>query len=1025
MYFCLMMLKKGLIIICLILTFLKGNSETYFIKSNGNDNLNGLSITNAWQSINKVNSFAFKPNDTVLFEGGSTFLGSVYLQSFINGTKGKSIVIGSYGNSKATISSSNNSGFYAYNNECITVQDLIFVGSGYTNNTTIGVCFYLDSTNNKIKKNISIKNIEVSGYNKSGISILSWTSDNSRSGYQNIEILNCKVFENGLSGISISGEININDSLYSHKKVLIRNCKVYNNHGVIGYNSHSGSGIVVGQVDSCLIEYCEAYENGKNNTFASAGPVGIWAWDSKNVIIQHCYSHHNRTQTKDGGGFDLDGGVRNSIMQYNYSFDNDGPGLLVAQYTGARPMKNICVRYNISEKDGNGLGALIWSGDPANSATAEKIDFYNNTFYVDTIKDINTNCAIGVYNNYGAIKNVRIANNLFLTKNGVNFVDLNPTVNLRFYNNVYFSFGGLSRFKDQNSTYNLLSSWRNATQQERYNNKNVGFQKNPDLINPGNYGSLTSIDSLKYILAYRYKNNSSLINTGLVIDSLLYFNDLKHDFFFDAINFKKQFSPGSNEIQQVKSKFTVQNTCQGAPLNILNQSENALSYQWKINDINQSSAQTPQIIADTFRYLNVKLIVKGQWGYVDSSSYLVLTNKKPIPNFSFINNCINDTVLFRNQSQFFNHSIWKIENQSLITQNDFKCKFDSLGTYNVKLTVSNTNKSCIDSIEKKVTIFKNPFVKFNLNNGCSDDSILVFNQQLFAKKEWSLNDSLISISDSVFLLSSSSGSFQVKLKVSDSNLCQNSEIQNLIIYPKTELKIQVSNHCLGHILPIYNTPNERGESKWSFGDLSFSDSLNPKHYFQDAAHYFVQFEFKNQWHCKSKFEDTVFVYPKSNASFTIIKNNSFLNFIAKDTQLYRYQWKIDDIIYSNNNQFKLLNINEKDIKKKVSLTAFNFNNCSDSSVYFITKDSITNLKFYKNWETRIAPNPFDSKIKISSNIDNYSIQIFNQIGILMFQKQDVLNEIEIYSDDVFFQKGIYFVVIQKDKFLRTFKVLKN
>ena len=209
------------------------------------------------------------------------------------------------------------------------------------------------------------------------------------------------------------------------------------------------------------------------------------------------------------------------------------------------------------------------------------------------------------------------------------------------------------------------------------------------------------------------------------------------------------------------------------------------------------------------------------------------------------------------------------------------------------------------------------------------------------------------------------------------------------------------------------------------GDLSFSDSLNPKHYFQDAAHYFVQFEFKNQWHCKSKFEDTVFVYPKSNASFTIIKNNSFLNFIAKDTQLYRYQWKIDDIIYSNNNQFKLLNINEKDIEKKVSLTAFNFNNCSDSSVYFITKDSITNLKFYKNWETRIAPNPFDSKIKISSNIDNYSIQIFNQIGILMFQKQDVLNEIEIYSDDVFFQKGIYFVVIQKDKFLRTFKVLKN
>lgn len=1017
--------KKGLIFICLMLIILNIQSETYYIKNNGNDSLNGLSIANAWKSINKVNSFAFNPNDSVLFEGGFTFYGSIYLQGFINGTKGKSIVFGSFGNGKATISSNNNSGFYAYNNECITVQDLIFVGSGYTNNTTIGVCFYLDSTNHKIKKNISIKNLEVSGYYASGISVISWTSDNSRSGYQNIEILNCKVFENGLSGISISGEINTNDTLFSHQNVLIRNCKVFNNHGIVGYNNHSGNGIIIGQVDSCLIEYCEAFENGKNNTFSAAGPVGIWAWDSKNVIIQHCYSHHNRTQTKDGGGFDLDGGVRNSIMQYNYSYDNDGPGFLIAQYTGARPMKNICVRYNISEKDGNGLGALIWSGDPTNSVTAEKIDFYNNTIWVDTIKDINVNSAIAVFNNYGAMKNIRVANNLFLTKNGVNFVDLNPTVNLKFYNNVYFSFGCLSKFKDQNSTYNSLNIWRNATQQEIFNNKNVGFQKNPELINPGNFGHLNSLDSFKYVLAYRYKNKSSLINNGIVIDSLLYFNDLKHDFFFDTINTKKQFSPGANEIEQVLSKFTVQNLCQGAILKIVNQSENALSYQWKINDIYQSSDQTPQIIADTFRILIVKLIVKGQWGYADSSSYIVLTYKKPVPNFNFKNNCLNDSVTFTNESQFFNHSIWKFENQSLMTQKDVKYKFDSLGIYNIKLIVSNSNKSCIDSIEKKVTIFNSPKVQFNINNGCANDSILTFNQQLFTKKEWFLNDSLISNTDSSLIFSSNSGTYQIKLQVSDSNNCQNSEIQTLKIHPKTELKIQVSNHCLGQILPVFNTPTENGKSKWNFGDLSVSDSLNPKHQFLNATQYLVQYEFINQWLCKSKFEDTVTVYPKSNAAFKIIKNNNFLNFIAEDTQLYRYEWKIDDNILSNKNFYKLLNINEKDIKNKVSLTTFSIFNCSDSSVYYIKKDSTTNLRDIKSWTTLVSPNPFDSKLKISSNLDNYAIQLVNQNGLLVFQKQNISNDIELNFTELNLAKGIYHLIFQKDQQIQTRVIVNN
>ncbi len=55
---------------------------------------------------------------------------------------------------------------------------------------------------------------------------------------------------------------------------------------------------------------------------------------------------------KTGAGFDFDGGCTNSTLQYNYSHDNYGAGYLLAQFDNAPLMKNITIRYNISENDG-------------------------------------------------------------------------------------------------------------------------------------------------------------------------------------------------------------------------------------------------------------------------------------------------------------------------------------------------------------------------------------------------------------------------------------------------------------------------------------------------------------------------------------------------------------------------------------------------------------------------------------------------------------------------------------------------
>ena len=60
---------------------LQAQAKTYFVSPEGNDNADGLSVTNAWKSIDKVNASVFQAGDRVLFEGGATFYGNLVIKS--------------------------------------------------------------------------------------------------------------------------------------------------------------------------------------------------------------------------------------------------------------------------------------------------------------------------------------------------------------------------------------------------------------------------------------------------------------------------------------------------------------------------------------------------------------------------------------------------------------------------------------------------------------------------------------------------------------------------------------------------------------------------------------------------------------------------------------------------------------------------------------------------------------------------------------------------------------------------------
>ena len=481
--------------------------STYYISPNGNDTNSGNSPDDAWKTIDRVNQMQFEPNSKILFEGGKSFSGNLYFTVGDGNDPAKPIKISSYGHGKATIKAGDKDGIYVYNTAGFIIDNLIFSGSGMNSNNASGIHFYNDLPGNIKLEKIEITNTEVSGFRNFGIVIGAY---NGNSGFNDVLIENNKVYDILDVGISSYGKFSASKTGYAHSNITVRNCEVFN---IKGYSkkSHSGNGIVLSDVQNSVIEYSTVYNCGQGNTNCG-GPVGIWYWDADQVIIQHNEAYNISSGTGcDGGGFDLDGGVTNGIMQYNYSHNNDGAGFLVGQFTGARPMNNIIVRYNISENDAatNGGSVYLFNGD----VQMDNIYVYNNTLYIKKQAGNQSSAAIKLLE-WKVIKgNIQFNNNILYASNGADLVSVPKGYSANFKGNIYYSPDAFN-IAFQGKTYGSLESFR-ATGNEKLNSLNLGFEGDPLLNTPGSGITIGHGRDLASLTSYHLKSESPAKNKGI------------------------------------------------------------------------------------------------------------------------------------------------------------------------------------------------------------------------------------------------------------------------------------------------------------------------------------------------------------------------------------------------------------------------------------------------------------------------------------------------------------------------------
>jgi len=493
----------------------------YFVRAKGNDQASGRSKAAAWRTIERVNQATLRPGDRVRFEGGKSFTGRLRLTAEDAGTARSPVVIGSYGRGRATILAGQSSGIVVESAGGVVIEQLVVTGDGRTNNSGYGVVFDNQIGTDERLRDIRIANVDVSGFGVFGILVTG-----TRCGFANVAITDCELHDNLRGGMEVAGRLPYDAPNYAHANVRVSHCRAYHNTGDPNYlKNHSGSGIVLYQVDGGVMEYCEAWNNGAECHSQAGGGVGLWTCASRRVVIQNCESFANRTSAADGGGFDLDGGCEECVLQYNYSHDNDGPGLMAYTYAYASHSdRGNIIRFNISENDSrrSRTYAGLWVRSEGPPMTG--LEVYNNTVVVGSWCDQ----AAMVH---GANVGAAFRNNIFIASGAaVPLRVSNANERLRFENNLYWHTDGQYRIVWDHETFTDLDAWRKRLGQEMVQGRPTGLAVAPALTRHDTAGRAIEHSRRSRLRAFQPQAGSPVIASGLNLHQLFHLDVGGRDF---------------------------------------------------------------------------------------------------------------------------------------------------------------------------------------------------------------------------------------------------------------------------------------------------------------------------------------------------------------------------------------------------------------------------------------------------------------------------------------------------------------
>ena len=335
----------------------------YLDATSGNDKNKGISVKKAWQTLLKVNSTELKPGDTLFLKSGTVYTGQ--LATIGSGSATAPVVITSYGGTvKPRIDA--NGAFQTTllikNQQYIKVSGLELTNTGIARIPKQSGLL-IQALDAGILHQIQVSDLYIHDVNGSlvkkqgggmGIEIRNGGKE-TKSCFDGLLVENCHIVRTERNGIIFNCDYWSRDKWFPNTHVVVRKCLL---------EEVPGDGIVPIGCEGALVEY-NLMRNCTRLLPDGEAAAGIWPWSSDHTLIQYNEVSDHKAPW-DAQGFDCDYNCVGTVIQYNYSHDNEGGVLLVMHETA-----NNIFRHNISVNDRGPLMDIQGDGT--------QVD--DNTFY--------------------------------------------------------------------------------------------------------------------------------------------------------------------------------------------------------------------------------------------------------------------------------------------------------------------------------------------------------------------------------------------------------------------------------------------------------------------------------------------------------------------------------------------------------------------------------------------------------------------------------------------------------------------
>lgn len=312
--------------------------------------------------------------------------------------------------------------------------------------------------------------------------------------------------------------------------------------------------------------------------------------------------------------------------------------------------------------------------------------------------------------------------------------------------------------------------------------------------------------------------------------------------------------------------FTWENTCMNSLTQFTNTTiGNTTSWHWDFGNGETAETQFPSTTYTSAGTYTVTLIAQNLTGCSNTIEKQVLIDPVPIIDFTADLVCYGETTSFTNLSTITPGSItsynWNFGNEGNSTALNPEYLFENYQQEHEVTLVATSNKGCVDSITKTVTLLPIVDFSFDLDDlfGCAPQTIVFGNESSIQNASiqnylWDFGDGYVSFQESPTHIFQEEGVYPVSLTVTTTDGCEIEYTSGLelTIFPSPTAAFDVNppitsiNNSLVKI-----TDESYGATQWEYdlGDGNYSNQTHLTHVYNHVNIYYITQWVENEYGC--------------------------------------------------------------------------------------------------------------------------------------------------------------------------------